>query len=83
MAYKVFTKVNYADTCRDADDIHCENLGYKNELKDAVKLANDYIKEHFFHKETELRKSSDSIIYTATDFCSYGKTINIEEIKID
>lgn len=83
MAYKIYTKVNFADTCRDPDDIHYKDVGYKNGLSDAVKIANDYIQENFFRKDTQLRKGEGNIIFTALDFCSYGERIIIEEIKID
>ena len=82
MLYRIFKSVNYADTCRDADDIHITELGYKNNLDDAKLVANDYIKKHFFHKNTELRKHKDGS-FSATDFCSYGKTIKIQPIKGD
>mgnify|MGYP001769064602 CR=1 FL=1 len=82
MAYKIYTSVNYADTCRDPDDIHFKDLGYKNELEDAIILANNYIKNHFFHKDTQLIEHKNGS-FSATDFCSYGKTIIIEPIKID
>ncbi len=83
MAYRIYTDVNLADTCRDSDNIHTTELGYKNNLDDALLLANTFIKEHFFHKDTELYKNKGMNLYTATDFCSYGKTIYVEKIKID
>lgn len=82
MLYRIFKSVNYADTWRDADDIHITELGYKNSLDDAKSVANDYIKKHFFHKNTELREYKDGS-FSATDFCSYGKTIKIQPIKED
>lgn len=82
MIYRVFKSVNYADTCIDADDIHITELGYKNSLDDAKSVANDYIKKHFFHKDTELRKNKDGS-FSATDFCSYGETIEIQPIEVD
>jgi hypothetical protein len=83
MAYKIYKEVNYADTCRDADNIRTTDLGYKHKLKDALEMANGYIKNHFFHKDTELHKCKDSNDFQATDFCSYGATIYVKEIKID
>ena len=80
MLYRIFKSVNYADTWRDADDIHITELGYKNSLDDAKSVANDYIKKHFFHKNTELRECKDGS-FSATDFCSYGETIKIQPIK--
>jgi sulfur relay (sulfurtransferase) complex TusBCD TusD component (DsrE family) len=81
MAYRIYTETNYADTSRDPDDIHITELGYKHQLDDALKFANEYIKEHFFHKDTELHYYEDG--YEATDFRSYGATIYVKEIKIN
>ena len=83
MAYRIYKEINFADTCRDADDIHTTELGYKNKLEDALSVAKNYIKEHFFHKDTELHKCKKSNNYEATDFRSYGATIYVEEIIID
>lgn len=84
MEYRVYTSVNYADTCRDPDDIHHETIGYKRKLEDAIALANAFIKTHFFHKDTKLiHVNNNGEIYFATDCCSYGKTVIIEEIEID
>ena len=82
MIYRIFKIVDYADTCRDSNDIHITELGYKNSLDDAKLVANDYIKKHFFHKDTELRKCKEGS-FSATDFCSYGATIEIQPIKAD
>ena len=82
MIYRIFKSVNYADTCRDANDICITELGYKNSLDDAKLVANDYIKKHFFHKDTELRECKEGS-FSATDFCSYGATIKIQPIKAD
>ena len=82
MAYKIYTKQNLADTSRDPDDIVIEELGYKNNLDDALSLGNKFIKDNFFHKDTTIKRRSDGT-YTATDFCSYGKTLIIKEIIID
>lgn len=83
MAYKIYTKANLADTSRDPDEYVYEQLGYKNNLDDAVKTANEHIKKRFFRKDTELRKGEGNIVFTALDFCSYGARIIIEEITID
>lgn len=81
MAYRIYTYYNAADTCRDPDDIHTEELGYKNELEDALIVANNYIKKHFLHKDTELIKIGKNE-WHATDFCSYGSTIIVKKIII-
>lgn len=78
LAYKIYTKKNLADTSRDPDKYIYEDLGYKNNLDDAVKMATDYIQKRFFHKDTKLKKGKGNIIFTASDFCSYGAEIIIE-----
>lgn len=78
--YRVYTSVNYADTCRDPDDIHIDELGYFKKLEKALNTANSYIRKNFFHKDTKLTKALNGN-YSATDFCSYGETIYV--IKID
>lgn len=80
MAYKVYTMVNYAETSKDADDIVTQEIAYKDKLEDALDVANKFIKEKFFHKNTELKKVGQN--YEATDFCSWGKTIIVEPINI-
>ena len=80
MPYRIYRYVNCADTCRDADDIITTEMGYKKSVDDALLIANDYIKNHFFHKDTVLHKSGNN--YRATDFCSYGVTICVDEIII-
>lgn len=81
-AYRIYTKINLADTCRDPDEIVITELGYKHKLEDAKQLANDYIKESFFRKDMVLEERKDGT-YSATDFCSYGVTIIVEPINID
>lgn len=82
VVYKVYTKTNYADTWRDPDDIHIVDLCHKSSLDDALKVANDYIQEHFLKKDTFL---CENLIgnYSATDFRSYGTTIYVDKIIID
>ena len=79
--YRVYTSVNYADTCRDPDDIHINELGYFKKLEKALDSANSYIKKHFFHKNTTLTKALNGN-YSATDFCSYGETIYVIKINV-
>ena len=81
MAYQIYTSVNYAETSRDADDIRIDNIDYKEKLEDALDVANKFIKEKFFHKDTKLKKYNNN--YAATDFCSWGKTIVVEQINIE
>lgn len=83
MAYRIYTSRNLADTCRDADDIHIEELGYRIELEDAKKLAYDYIKDRFFadNKDNKLYEHKDGS-FSAFNFCSYGETIYIKPIDL-
>jgi hypothetical protein len=81
MAYRIYTRRNFADTMRDPDEIEINDLGYRHNLKDAKKVANDYIKKRFLNENTKLTKIKDGK-YSATDFCSYGATIIIEPIAI-
>lgn len=83
MVYRIYTERNLADTTRDPDEYVYEELGYKNNLDDAVKVANEYIQKRFFRKDTQLTKGQGKIVLRALDFCSYGAEINIEEINID
>ena len=84
MSYKIYTKVNSADTTRDKDNISYKDIGYKNKMKDAIKLANKYIEDNFVQKDAKVYKINDgNIVYISNDFCSYGETIIIEKIKID
>ena len=81
VAYRIYTEYNCADTCRDPDDIHTTEIGYKHTLKDALLFAKNYIKENFSNKDIELHKNKNN--HEATDFCSYGKTIHVKEMMID
>ena len=81
MIYRIYTEQNLADTSRDPDQIITNELGYKYSLEDAKSLANEYIKQNFFNKDTELRNNVKGT-YTAHDYCSYGVTITIQPINI-
>jgi len=81
MAYRIYTRRNLADTTRDPDQMIFEELGYKSDLEDAKSVANKYIKERFFRKDTELSEYKDGTI-GATDFSSYGATVVISPITI-
>lgn len=83
MPYKIYTRQNLADTSRDPDDYVYETIGYRIYENAAVSLAEDFIKTRFFHKDTQLKlveSNKENHIYRATDFCSYGRTIIIEEV---
>lgn len=81
-AYKIYTKRNLADTSRDPDEYVYEQLGYKNNLEDAVAVANEHIQKRFFTKNTKLEKGEGNIVFTALGFSSWGARIIIEEIQI-
>ena len=99
MPYRIYTRVNYADTSRDPDDIHIEELCYKKTKKDMLKFCEEYIKENFsnpseFCRDQDKNQNlSDKIqnkfkeehkeSYSAVDICSYGKTIIAEKITIE
>ena len=78
--YRIYTKVNYADTSRDPSDIHIEELGVTDNLEKAKQFSNDYIKNHFFRKNTELSEMTNGDFF-AFDFCSWGKLLVIEKMK--
>lgn len=80
--YRVYTSVNYADTCRDPDNIHIEELGFYGNKEKAISITTDFIKNRFFHKNTKLTETKNNDLY-ATDFCSYGKTIYVIKIKVE
>ena len=81
MAYKIYTERNLADTWRDQDNIVTEELGYNQSEDDAILVAVDYIKNNFFHQDTQLRERTGGG-FIATDWSSYGATIIIEPIVI-
>lgn len=79
--YRVYTKVNAADTYRDPDEIHIKELGYKSGTDLVREFCEKHIKEHFFKKDTELDETTAG--FYATDTCSYGATLVAELIEID
>ena len=81
IAYRIYKELNTADTFRDPDDIHIEELGYKQSLDDALEFAQVYIIKNFFRKDTKISKRSDGSYY-AIDMCSYGWIIEIKPIEI-
>jgi hypothetical protein len=81
MAYRIYTESNMADTWRDPSEILTGELGYRHSLDDAKSLAMDYIKDNFYHTNTQIEERRDGT-FTATDFRSYGETIIIEPITI-
>lgn len=81
MIYRLYTEQNLADTSRDKDDIIIEELGYYEDCDMALRKAENFINDNFFHKDTKMKLKRTGY-YTATDFCSYGKTINLIPIEI-
>ncbi len=77
--YRIYTKVNLADTSRDPDDIIIKELCYKKTKKEAKEFCNKYISKKFFNKDSELYENNG--IIHAIDFCSYGETIIAKKIK--
>jgi len=43
--YKFYSEVNYAETCRDADDIHIKDLGYFTSFKKTKEFIIDYLRK--------------------------------------
>lgn len=82
IVYRIYKQMNAADTWRDPDDIHIEELGYKQSLEDSLVFVQDYITKNFFRKDTKISKRSDGSYY-AIDMCSYGWIIEIKPIEID
>lgn len=81
MFYKIYTKINTADTCRDANNYVYTKIGNKEKLEDALKVANQYIQKEFFRKNIKLSEGKGNIIFTATDLCSYPETLIIKQIN--
>lgn len=81
MPYRIYTQTNLADTSRDPDEYIYKHIAYTKSLSDAVEIANDHIKQHFFTKDSKLRKGEGVVALTAIDFCSYGARIIIEEVQ--
>lgn len=79
MTYRIYTRVNYADTCRDPDDIHIHELGVTSDLEKAKQFATDYIRNNFYHKNTELKEFPCG--YSAFDVRSYGEEIIVQKLK--
>lgn len=81
-AYRIYTQRNLADTTRDPDQIVIKELGYRFELDDAKSLATEYIKEHFFHKDSVLIERKNGY-FSAVNFMSYGEILYVEPIMIE
>lgn len=82
IVYRIYKQMNASDTCRDPDDIHIVELGYKQSLEDSLVFVQDYITKNFFRKDTEIHKRKDGS-YSALDFCSYGWEIIIQLIEVN
>lgn len=78
--YKITSTVNCADTMRDPDDLHVEDLGYKEGKDNARKFCEEHIKNRFVKENTQLEETDYG--FKAVDFCSYGATLKAELIKI-
>lgn len=80
-AYRIYTQRNLADTTRDPDQIVTTELGYRFDLDDAKSLATEYIKEHFFYKDSVLIERKGGY-YSAVNFSSYGEIIFVQPFMI-
>jgi hypothetical protein len=79
--YRIYTRVNAADTCRDLDDYHYTELCYKSSPEKAKEYIEEYVKEHFFKPE-ETRIYEDEDGFHATNFVSYGATIFAKKVEV-
>jgi hypothetical protein len=80
--YKVYTRINYADTTRDPNNYEYKTIVHTGDLQRAIDVANKFITVEFFKNKTKLEKGENNILFTAMDFCSYPKIIFIEEIEV-
>jgi len=72
--YRVYTRINYADTSRDPDDIREYDIKTCISKSEALDIANKYIKSKFRDKNTELKEQADGT-YSALNFKSWGEYI--------
>lgn len=77
--YRVYTEVNYADTWRDPDDFHHNEIGYYADLYSAQDAAVRYIRDRFFHSDTKLTLHEDGT-YRAVDCTSWGAMVVIRGV---
>jgi len=80
MSYKIYTERNNAETSRDPDDYTYKQIGQRDTLPEAVRVAQEYIENHFIKKSAELRAGKGKQLFRATDFCSWPETIIIEKL---
>ena len=81
--YRIYTKVNTADTWRDPDNIIITELCYKSSREKAKEFVRSYIDEHFFKPEKTTVDWEGEAGFRATNVVSYGKTIIAEKITIE
>ncbi len=79
--YKIYSRVNSADTWRDDDNYHFELLKIKPTLESAKEFVNSYVKSNFAYKEAKLLKCINGN-WEVQDFCSYPITVVIEKYEI-
>lgn len=79
--YKIFSRVNGADTWRDDDRYHYELLTIKPTLDSAKEFVNSYVRSNFAWKQAKLFKCKSGD-WQVQDFCSYPVTVIIEKYEI-
>ncbi len=78
--YKIFTEVNLADTWRDPDEFVYMELGYTDDLQEAMTFCDKYIQKHFFNRDAKMKKVSDGS-YAAFNTRSYGEKLMIQKMN--
>lgn len=72
--FQIYTVVNCADTCRDADDFHYTQLGIVIGRAAAEQFMKQWVKEHFFNPTAPIITKSDGS-FVAVEMRSYGRTL--------
>lgn len=71
--YRIFTRQNFADTCRDPDNIVIKDIGFVDTQQEVIEYLTKYADEHF-HSRGQLNQDKDGS-FTIHDMCSYGETL--------
>jgi hypothetical protein len=79
--FRIYTRVNLADTCRDPDEYVYKEVAYVKGDQATKKRCREYIKEHFFRKDSDIIVTKNG--YEAMDFCSYPTHLFAERITVE
>lgn len=86
-SFRIYTRVNLADTSRDPDEIIIKTLAYKKKFISAVRFAYKYMEDNFSKPNLssfsgyKLRKKGS--MWTEYEIASWGEEIIIEKIELD